>query len=59
MSELSKLLKELNWSQRKLARVADVSVNSVNLWATGKVKTPTIYLIHLKLLVDIKKAVGE
>ena len=59
MNTLNELLAELGWSQRKLARVCRVEPNTANRWANDVSETPHVVLLHLQLLVDIKKAVGE
>lgn len=59
MNKLNELLSELGWSQRKLARVVKVEPNTANRWAQGLTETPHSVILLLRVLVSIKKAVGE
>ena len=54
MNELKELLSDLGWSQLRLAHLCGVSANTVNAWANGRIPTPHIVLVHLRMLIVLK-----
>lgn len=58
MNELNALLKELGWSQRKLARYCEVEPNTACRWCKDRA-APAIVLKHLRLLLHLKKVVNN